>query len=95
METCNTTTFAQIPLRDSKNDIVGWAKCSTEDHAELNNYEWHMNEIGYAEAEVSGRMCVMHRLVLKQATCIDHVNGERTDNQRTNLRNVNPTKRKQ
>lgn len=79
----------QIELANGK----GFALVDDEDYERLNGYRWYLGNSGYAGRTTKGRggrKITMHREVLglapgdkKQA---DHINGNRLDNRRRNLR---------
>lgn len=63
-----------------------------EDYDELNKYKWHLHSEGYAVRTTgSGRTRErfrMHRLIAKtpEEMDTDHINGNRLDNRKENLR---------
>ncbi len=64
-----------------------------EDYEVLAGLAWHMSRSGYARHSYSStRQVYMHTLVLKPKPRqqIDHVNGDRLDNRRANLRHCSP-----
>lgn len=79
----------QIPLTKGYSVIV-----DDEDYDMLMAYKWHTSRFGYAQTSVGGRKnkrgILMHRLLLEepQGMEVDHVNGNRLDNRRCNLRLV-------
>lgn len=72
-------------LKMSKNE-----KCliSQEDYNLLSSYKWHKNIQGYASARINGKLLLMHRFLLNPKTnlTVDHINGNKLDNRRINLR---------
>lgn len=77
----------EIPLRCGRVALV-----DDEDYAALCIYKWRANECGYVVRTVrnSGRSTPMrmHRQILSLAPGVpaDHINGNRLDNRRSNLR---------
>ncbi len=69
----------QIPLTRGRFIIV-----DDEDYDRLSSVAWHLNK-GYARNDTLG---YMHRVVLKQKPRqgTDHINGDKLDNRRENLR---------
>ena len=63
-----------------------------EDFGPLSKYSWNRQSCGYARAEVEHRKVYMHRLILGlrpgDRKHVDHLNGDRLDNRRVNLRTV-------
>ena len=57
------------------------------DYAELSQYSWHHSAQGYA-ARRSGKIILMHRQILNSqpGQHTDHINRNRLDNRRSNLR---------
>ena len=81
---------ASTPLANGKEVLVDDA-----DLALLSQYKWHMTANGYATRNISHRNpdtlpTYMHRLLLNPPTGMDcdHINGNRLDNRRSNLRIV-------
>jgi len=60
------------------------------DYDWLNQYTWHVISNGYAKAWVKDDMMFMHRLILglkrNDGIRTDHINGNKLDNRRSNLR---------
>lgn len=85
------TSFCEIPLTKGKT-----AKVSAEDYAFLKQFYWHYSKRGYACARIDNKLVLMHRLILKRKLdCeitpkeqCDHINHDRLDNTRENLRLV-------
>lgn len=90
----NEEEYTLIPLASGK----GFAKVSPEDLCKVQNYSWYLNIDGYAATEIEQythrkqnrprKVLLMHRLILNIAgkARVDHINRDRTDNRRSNLR---------
>lgn len=63
------------------------------DYERISMYRWFVNDQGYALTSLSGKNKRMHRMVLQTETNldIDHINRDKLDNRRTNLRIVTRT----
>lgn len=80
----------KIPISNSEL----FALVDDEDFPWLSEIQWHLKE-GYAAATIgigAGRRCTarMHRAIMMPATglTVDHINGDRLDNRKENLRSV-------
>lgn len=74
------------------------AKVDDEDFAYLNQWKWYCNNTGYAGREhymgdYKRKTLLMHRVILQaqQGQEVDHINGDRLDNRKSNLRFVTRT----
>lgn len=60
------------------------------DQAKVSSFTWSLNGNGYAQARISGKMILMHRLILglidKPDIEVDHRFHNRLDNRRSKLR---------
>ncbi|MDN4061153.1 HNH endonuclease [Massilia sp. YIM B02769] len=54
----------------------------------LSRYRWHADSRGYVVAHTGDQIVRMHRIVMKPGVeqVVDHVNGDKLDNRRSNLR---------
>ena len=89
-----------IPLRNRAGDVRAWAMVDAEDYGRLSAYRWKLTNHGYAARNArrdvgEGVVWVtvfMHREVLGlthgDERRSDHINGDRLDNRRCNLRAV-------
>lgn len=61
-----------------------------EDFEELNKFSWHASASGYAVRKIGNENIHMHRLINKTPCGLqtDHINRNRTDNRKKNLRTV-------
>lgn len=78
-----------IPLWGYRGIIRDWVKVDDEDFDALNQYVWHLGNAGYA---ASWEKRLMHRELLGLMTGDgrygDHINHDKLDNRRANLRIV-------
>lgn len=93
----------QVPLRNAQGAVTGYAIIDVEDAPLIESHRWWDNGHGYAirSAYDGGRLykLFMHRLILglphgdpRQG---DHINRDRRDNRRANLRIVTPAENAQ
>ena len=75
-----------IPLGDGL-----YAYVDAADYEWLNQWHWRVHN-GYAGRQEKGKLIFMHRQILQPPVgkVTDHINGNRLDNTRANLRNVTP-----
>lgn len=57
-----------------------------EDFAKVNQWSWCVNKKGYAVANVQGKVQKIHMLILGPRGITDHINGNKLDNRKQNLR---------
>ena len=68
------------------------AKVSKEDFELVKNYYWNSNNGGYLETRIKNKRVFMHRLIMDvldkdwKKVQVDHINLDRGDNRRNNLR---------
>ena len=73
----------QIILNKGKVSLV-----DDEDYETVNKFKWYFDSVGYATITTYRNRIRMHRFILnpKKNQIVDHVNGDRLDNRRCNLR---------
>lgn len=91
-----------IPVKLNRIRASTRAIVDDEDYAELMKYKWYLRKDGYARrveyvGKIAGKKAQkhfsMHRQILgvsKGESSIDHVNGNRLDNRKENLRFATP-----
>lgn len=73
-----------IPLNNDKYSLV-----DADDFKQLSKYKWHVNSNGYCTGFINGKNIRMHRYILNISNpkvMIDHANGDKLDNRKSNLR---------
>lgn len=86
--------YAEVCLYNSFGEEVDRTFISVEDIDIIKEYKWHKNKWGYAEGvkgkakDNTRKKIKMHRLILKcpQGMEVDHINRNKLDNRRENLR---------
>jgi hypothetical protein len=84
--------YVEIPLSGIRGAGKA-AKVSPEDYPYLSAHSWHMNKNGYAVSKIKGSHRSMHRMVLGTVNpyvFVDHVDKDRLNNTRDNLRELTP-----
>lgn len=85
----------RIPMRDRVplsgwGGVKGYALVDPGDYDRLCGQHWNLGTDGYAYGRISGRQTAMHRVILGlvkgDGVDVDHINGNRLDNRRSNLR---------
>jgi hypothetical protein len=91
-------TTAWIPLRSRAGEIRAWTLIDAKDEPLVRRQAWNVGASGYAQGYArtpDGRRTTvkLHRLILGlpagTLAQVDHINGDRLDNRRRNLRRVN------
>lgn len=81
-----------LPVYNKQGQIIARTRIDLETKESLARHRWYLNPDGYAVCHVStarGRKTIyMHRLVnhTPEDLLTDHINGDRLDNRRENLR---------
>lgn len=80
--------FYEIELRDKNYNIVGYALIDDCDYENCKNLKWYKDSEGYARTTIDGRKIRLHKYITNtdKNTLIDHINGEKLDCRRKNMR---------
>lgn len=64
-----------------------------KDYDLIKDYCWCINKNGYVCARdiKNKKVIYMHRLIMGDCQCVDHINHKTNDNRRQNIRSANPT----
>lgn len=75
----------------SKNKIFGYVKCDSEDYETIKNYRILINSKGYPIFNLEGKTYRLHRWIMGNPTGlqVDHINHDKLDVRKNNLRIVN------
>ena len=83
--------YLQVPMGGIKG-FGKFAKVDTADYSLVSRYSWYYRD-GYAVSKINRREVRMHRMILNETDperLVDHVNRNRLDNRRANLRVYTP-----
>lgn len=83
-----------MKLYNAKHDIVGECYFDKDDYDKVKEYKWHLDRQGYVVTRLDKKRISMHRLILAitNDNLIDHINLNKADNRRNNLRIVDKSK---
>lgn len=61
-----------------------------DDYVDLSQHKWYLHPKGYAQAFIDGACVLMHRFIMQPPSDmqIDHIDRDKTNNKRSNLRIV-------
>lgn len=83
--------YLQVPMGGVKG-AGKFAKVDTADYSLVSRYSWYYRD-GYAVSKINRREVRMHRFILNETDperLVDHINRNRLDNRRANLRVYTP-----
>lgn len=80
----------EIALRNRKKEIVAVTIVDDEDYDRLSEQSWYLHGTGYVSSTHRGKFSLMQRMVLGlvpgDGKIADHINRDKLDNRRSNLR---------
>ena len=79
---------AYIDLYDKKYNVIAQAIIDIDDVPNIQNLKWHVNNNGYV-VNSNNVSIFLHRRILHTDKMVDHINGNRLDNRKSNLRIYN------
>lgn len=85
---------SEIPLKDFKHKIVGFAQVSPEDYDRVNKHKWHMSghkdrNDWYVQGKIDSQQIKLHHFIIgkpPENMVVDHIDNNRLNNRRENLR---------
>ena len=80
--------YASMKLYDILGNYRAECLIDLEDIIELKQYKWYLDSVGYVRTTIDKKKIRLHRFLLKPPTnmVVDHINNNRLDNRRENLR---------
>ena len=76
---------AYMELYNKKYEVIAKTVINTEDIDKIKNIKWNLNCNGYV-ANRTNTSILLHRVILGTNSIVDHINGNRLDNRKSNLR---------
>ncbi|MBP7209563.1 MAG: HNH endonuclease [Paludibacteraceae bacterium] len=88
--------YAEIVLYDIKKNEKARTLIDLEDIDKISDYKWSTRPDGYVIAHVNGKTTRLHRFLMGESNLkVDHINRNRLDNRKSNLRFVTDTQNAQ
>ena len=84
----------KIAMKNKNGENVGYVLVSKEDYDHLSKFKWYKDGDGYAKSKINNKMWKIHRYImieilkndLTSKQPIDHIDNDKLNNSRTNLR---------
>lgn len=82
--------YAVIYLYDRNGDKKDECLIDIEDINKIKEHKWHKEGRGYVSTKIKGKSVKLHQFLLgkKDGLVIDHINGNKLDNKKGNLRHI-------
>jgi hypothetical protein len=80
----------EVELRNVKGDVVAVAIADIEDRNTIEKHKWYYDSTGYARTKIGSATKSMHQLIKNTSSQIDHINRNKLDNRKKNLRPCTP-----
>ncbi len=80
--------YCEVILYNFKYKEMARALIDKYDIEKVKQYKWHLNDNGYVTTAIKGKGLRLHHLILKRKKEFDtdHINGNKLDNRKNNLR---------
>jgi hypothetical protein len=79
-----------LPITNRQKEVVGYVRVDEADYQRYRNQRWSMSGAGYVQGWDGENVRHLHRMILElpvgDPRVVDHINGDKLDNRRSNLR---------
>ncbi len=85
----NMEEICKIELKNRKKEIVGYALVDKNDYEEVIKYNWVLCKTGYVCTNINKKKILLSHFIYgkpRKGYVIDHINNNKLDNKRSNLR---------